>query len=301
MGRGHRRRGRGMPGGSGGWLVDRGRAGPVASVVVAVRTRPLEHAGLDHLVAPGGVGLEPVVEPAERGEVVALRRTGLWSPLGLGVGVVRDDVVDVAAAGRVGCTTGTRRSGRGGSTCSRIRSGTSYAGVERSALRSITGLTVTFVRESAHQSLTWSSSTRRWPSSIRPVGPNTVARSSRDASKWAWRTTSRAAGRPSASRAPAAPWAWRSSAVWVRARSPRAADRRASSDASEPSAFRRRGAVGEGAVEVEGVGDVELGLEPHRAGEVDVVVVDRRVARVDVEVAVLRIRGRVGRRRGRSA
>ena len=76
--------------------------------------------------------------------------------------------------------------------------------------------------------------------------------------------------------------AWRSSAVCVRARSPRAADRRASSDASDPSAFSDLGAVGEGPVEVEGVGDVELGLEPHRAGEVDVVVVDGGVARVDV-------------------
>ena len=51
--------------------------------------------------------------------------------------------------------------------------------------------------------------------------------------------------------------------------------------------------MGEGPVEVEGVGDVELGLEPHGAGEVHVVVVDGGVARVDVEVAVLRIRGRV--------
>ena len=58
--------------------------------------------------------------------------------------------------------------------------------------------------------------------------------------------------------------------------------------------LQRRGAVGEGPVEVEGVGDVELGLEPHRAREVHLVVVDRRVAGVDMEVAVLRIRGRVG-------
>ena len=79
----------------------------------------------------------------------------------------------------------------------------------------------------------------------------------------------------------------------MRARSPRAAARRASSDSSDPRAFRRRGAVGERPVEVEGVGDVELGLEPHRAGEVDVVVVDGGVAGVDVEVAVLRIGGRV--------
>ena len=57
----------------------------------------------------------------------------------------------------------------------------------------------------------------------------------------------------------------------------------------------RCGAVGECAVEVEGVGDVELGLHPHRAGEVHVIGVDRGVARVDVEVAVLRIRSRVDR------
>ena len=76
--------------------------------------------------------------------------------------------------GRVGCTRGTRTSRSRRMTCSRTRSGTSYAGVDSWALRSITGLTVILVRESAHQSLTWSSSTRRWPSSIRPVGPNTV-------------------------------------------------------------------------------------------------------------------------------
>ena len=57
--------------------------------------------------------------------------------------------------------------------------------------------------------------------------------------------------------------------------------------------LQRGGAVGERAVEVEGVGDVELGLHPHGAGVVDVVVVDRGVAGVDVEVPVLRIRGRV--------
>ena len=154
----------------------------------------------------------------------------------------------------------------------------------------MTGLTVILVRESAHQSLTWSSRTRRWPSSMRPVGPNTVARSSRVASKWAWRTTSRAAGRCWRS----APAPARSSAVWVRARSPRAADAAGVERRVGSEGLQRRGAVGEGPVEVEGVGDVELGLEPHRAGEVDVVVVDRGVARVDVEVAVLRVRGRVG-------
>ena len=102
----------------------------------------------------------------------------------------------------------------------------------------------------------------------------------------------RPAGRLTA-RASPAPCAWRSSAVCVLARSPRAADAAGVERRLGPERLQRRGAVGEGPVEVEGVGDVELGLEPHRAGEVDVVVVDRGVARVDVEVAVLRIRGRV--------
>ena len=52
-------------------------------------------------------------------------------------------------------------------------------------------------------------------------------------------------------------------------------------------------AVDEGLVEVEGVGDVEVGLEVQGAGVVHVVAVDRDVPRVDGEVAVLRIRGRV--------
>ena len=52
-------------------------------------------------------------------------------------------------------------------------------------------------------------------------------------------------------------------------------------------------AVGEGPVEVERVGDVELGLEPHRAGEVHLMVVDGRVTRIDEQVAVLQILDRV--------
>ena len=40
-------------------------------------------------------------------------------------------------------------------------------------------------------------------------------------------------------------------------------------------------------MEVESVGEVDLGLEPHGAGEVHVLVVDRDVARVDVEVPVV--------------
>ena len=66
----------------------------------------------------------------------------------------------------------------------------------------MTGLMVTLVRQSAHQALTWSSSTSRCPSSRRPVGPNTVAPPSAVAVvavKWACSTTSRAAGKPSGS------------------------------------------------------------------------------------------------------
>ncbi len=58
----------------------------------------------------------------------------------------------------------------------------------------MTGLMVTLVRESAHQDWIWSSRISRWPSSIRPVGPNTVCPPTVVASKWAWITTSRAAG-----------------------------------------------------------------------------------------------------------
>ncbi len=53
------------------------------------------------------------------------------------------------------------------------------------------------------------------------------------------------------------------------------------------------GAVGQGAVEVEGVGEVELGLEPHGAGVVHVLGVQGGVAGVDGEVAVLRIGSRI--------
>ena len=53
-------------------------------------------------------------------------------------------------------------------------------------------------------------------------------------------------------------------------------------------------AVGEGAVEVEGVGEVEVGFDVQGAGVVDVVGVHGDVAGVDCEVAVLGIGSRVG-------
>ena len=46
-------------------------------------------------------------------------------------------------------------------------------------------------------------------------------------------------------------------------------------------------------MEVERVGEVELGLEPHGAGEVDVLVVQGHVPWVDGQVAVLRISRRI--------
>jgi hypothetical protein len=46
-----------------------GGAGVVAAVAVAVGGGPLEHSGCCRLVAPGGVGLQPVVEAAQAGEV----------------------------------------------------------------------------------------------------------------------------------------------------------------------------------------------------------------------------------------
>ena len=61
-----------------------------------------------------------------------------------------------------------------------------------------------------------------------------------------------------------------------------------------PECFLRRGAVDEGVVEVEGVGEVEVGLDVQGPGVVDVVLVDCHVAGVDVQVAVLGIRRRVG-------
>ena len=226
-----------------GWLgfVDPGGAGAVASVAVPVRAGPLEHSGRDRAVGPGSEGLEPVVvaDTGLRGS------NSSWDRVGVCPGSRRRGRARRRGRCRShepgGSTTGTHTCGRGESTCSRIRSGISYAGVDSSACRSMTGLMVTLVRESPHQPRTWSSRTRRWPSSIRPVGPNTVCSPTVEASKWTWRTTSRAAGQVGRDphRRPA-----RSRAVWVRARSPRALARRTSSDSVGPEGLlqlRRRG------------------------------------------------------------
>ena len=84
--------------------IVRERAGAlvVAEVAVAMRTRPLEDTGFDHGVAPSGVGLESVVEGAQRRKVLGARGTGLGSAFGVGVVVVGVDVVDLATAGGSG-------------------------------------------------------------------------------------------------------------------------------------------------------------------------------------------------------
>ena len=230
----------------------------------------------------------------ECGEVRRGRGAGLWSVLGCGVVVELDDVVDVAArAGRVHQGNTQVRSRR--TTCSRIRSGMAYAGVDSSVVRSMTGLMVILVRESPHQSLTWSSRISRWPSSRRPVGPKTVCSPTVVASKWAWSDDLPGDRESVLVLRPRSDLGWnRSRAVWVRARSPRALARRTSRVSVGPECFLRRGAVDEGVVEVEGVGEVEVGLDVQGAGVVDVVLVDRDVAGVDVQVAVLGIRRRVG-------
>ena len=80
----------------------------------------------------------------------------------------------------------------------------------------------------------------------------------------------------------------------MRARSPRATARRASRDRLGSQCLLGLGAEGEDAVEVEGVGDVDVCFDVQGAGEVDVVLVHRHVAGIDREVAVLRVGGRVG-------
>jgi hypothetical protein len=78
----------------------------------------------------------------------------------------------------------------------------------------------------------------------------------------------------------------------VRARSPRALALRAFND-SRSRGLSGCGAVGEGAVEVEPVGEVDVGFEVQGAGEVDVVLVDGGVAGVDVQPPVFGVSGRV--------
>src|SRR4029079_12800594 len=73
---------------------DVGGAAVVAQELVAVRGGPQVRAGFQHRVAPPGVvGLEPVVAPAQRGQVVTRGRPAL------GVG---DHVVGVAVLGGAG-------------------------------------------------------------------------------------------------------------------------------------------------------------------------------------------------------
>ena len=194
-----------------------------------------------------------------------------------GAGAPRED------AGAVAQDRPVRGSGRG----SRTR------GATGSVLRSMTGLMVTFVRVSPHQPWTWSSRTRRWPFSIRPVGPKTVSSPTVVASKWAWMTTSRATGSPSSVADRRRRLGRKVECGLGAGEVPSALARRASRGSAGSEGLLRRRAWATAWVEVEGVGDVELGLDPQGPGEVDVLVVDGDVARVDVQVAVLRVSGRV--------
>ena len=69
---------------------------------MTVRRGPLEAPSSGDAVAPGGVGLEAMVEPAQRGKVVGLGGARLCHVLGFGVVVVLGDVVDVAMSGGSG-------------------------------------------------------------------------------------------------------------------------------------------------------------------------------------------------------
>ena len=167
-------------------------------------------------------------------------------------------------------------------TCSRIRSGISYAGVDSSALRSMTGLMVTLVRESPHQLLIWSSRTSRWPSSIRPVGPNTVCSPTVGGVEVGVEDdlAGRRAGRPR-SLAPAVALV---EEVECGLGAGEVAEGLGPADVEGlggAEGLLLGGVLRERAVEVQGVSDVELGLEAHGAGEVDVLVVHGGVPGVD--------------------
>ena len=88
-----------VAGGAGG-----GRVGSGGHAARSTRRR----SGCGHAVAPGAVGLEPMVVAAERGEVRRRGWPGLRSALRGGVVVELDDVIDVASARGRECTTGTR-------------------------------------------------------------------------------------------------------------------------------------------------------------------------------------------------
>ena len=77
--------------------LDGGGAVAISSEPVAVGADPLEHPRPGHPVAPGSVGLQAVMKPAQAREVAGPGRAGLRSALRFGVMVVRGDVVDVAA------------------------------------------------------------------------------------------------------------------------------------------------------------------------------------------------------------
>ena len=79
----------------------------------------------------------------------------------------------------------------------------------------------------------------------------------------------------------------RSRASWWRASSPAAIARRTSKDSVRPGGFEGVGSAGEGGVEVEGVGQVELSFEVGGAVEGDLVVVEGHVPALGRVLGVL--------------
>ena len=159
-------RGRYWSGGCDGLVAgDVGGAAVVAQELVAVRGGPQVGAGFQDGVAPAGVvGLEPVVAPAQRGQVVTAVGAALGCRGSRGP-------VSQASAGRVhhGNTQVRSRSAAWAAS----RSGTSYWSTCRCSARSTTGFTVTVVPGTPHQVRTWSASTKRagvrHPGQVQPV------------------------------------------------------------------------------------------------------------------------------------
>ena len=124
------------------------RCGRVGSGGRGVRSTRRRRGG--HPVAPGGVGLEAVVEPAQVARLAVCVGPGWGLPSAWRRGRTRRRG-RCRSRGPGGCTTGTRTSGRGGSPAPGSGPGPRTPGSMRSALRSMTGLIVTLVRESPHQ------------------------------------------------------------------------------------------------------------------------------------------------------
>ena len=133
----------------------------------------------------------------------------------------------------------------------------------------------TWVWLSAHHSFTLSRRTCRWPSSSRASGSISTSPDSAtaEAARWTWRSSRRATG--GVRRLGGAEVEGELAADQVSGTSaPAGVERRLGAEHPE-----RLDAESCRVVEVEGVGQVELGLDPHRSRVGDVLVVDRDACR----------------------